>query len=453
VDPQQINIGPLPVGLGVSKKVLPATRYTQGGRVQYDVTVPVTQIVETLERPDHTKAIESNRKIDLKHAQDFQRYLLKNPDFVCPSVLVRVQPGVLSFQQVQAFDALHTAWGFVEYRLGDIVLLLLVDGQHRVLGIWLAVEEATRKIADLKATISQAQRNGDKSVEAEKAKELADWEDKLARLMVGSLTVQFVEIGVEQGRRLFVDINDNVKGVRADFRTYLDDRTAVGLITADVCDRHPLLLGRVETGQETAFGRTSKALLGFKGVSDIARAVLVGATGRVGYRIEDELKRHQKANADEVIKFLDLLVQYTDLRKVADNEVDPPELRYDAKDPGQPHMTMLASTTMLRVLAGVYHDLTAKDPRTGCAQDGKPVMTRAEVGIFFRDLGPLLREIPIKRNSLWIDTGAFTEGGAAPTGRHGDISKLTAALCDWARNGIPGSSARPLDAGTESSRA
>ena len=419
--------------------------------MQYDVTVPVTQIVETLERPDHTKAIESNRKIDLKHAQDFARYLLKNPNFVCPSILVRVQPGVLSFQQVQDFGALHTAWGWVEYRLGDIVLLLLVDGQHRVLGIWLAVEEATRKIADLKGTISQAQRNGEKAAEVDLAKQLVSWEEKLARLAVGSLTVQFVEIGLELGKRLFVDINDNVKGVRADFRTYLDDRTPVGLITADVCERHPLLLGRVETGQETAFSKTSKALLGFKAVSDIVRAVLVGATGRVGARVEEELQRHQKAKTDEVIKFFDLLVQYTDLRKVADNEVDPPELRYDAKDPGKPHVTMLASTTMLRVLAGVYHDLTTKDPRTGYAQDGKPVLTRAEVGIFFRDLGPLLREVPVKRTSIWMDTAAFTEGGAAPTARHGDISKLTTTLCDWARTGIPESAARIVSPNTETS--
>jgi hypothetical protein len=417
------------------------------------LSVPVTQIVETLERPDHTKAIESNRKIDLKHAQDFAKYLLKNPDFVCPSVLVRVQPGVLSFQQVQAFDAFHTAWGFVEYRLGDIVLLLLVDGQHRVLGIWIAVEEATRKIADLKATISKAQRNGDKAVEADLGKQLAGWEDKLQRLMVGSLTVQFVEIGVEQGRRLFVDINDNVKGIRADFRTYLDDRTAVGLITADVCERHPLLLGRVETGQDIGFSKTSKALLGFKGVSDIVRAVFVGSTGRVGARVEDELQQHQQVKADEVTKFFDLLVQYTDLRKVADNEVDPPELRYDAKDPGKPHVTMLASTTMLRVLAGVYHDLTTKDARTGHAQDGKPAMTRAEVGIFFRDIGPLLKEVPVNRTSVWMDTGAFTEGGSAPTARAGDIGKLTTTLCAWARNGIPKAGAWTLDEGTETSQA
>ena len=61
-------------------------------------------------------------------------------------------------------------------------------------------------------------------------------------------------------------------------------------------------------------------------------------------------------------------------------------------------------------------------------------MTRAEVGIFFRDLGPLLKDVPVTRNSVWMDTGAFTEGGSAPTARHGDIGKLTSTLSDWARD-------------------
>jgi hypothetical protein len=114
---------------------------------------------------------------------------------------------------------------------------------------------------------------------------------------------------------------------------------------------------------------------------------------------------------------------------------------------------MLASISMLRILAGVYHDLTTKDHRTGYAEDGKPVMTRAEVGIFFRDLGPLLRQVPVTQGSAWMDTGAFTEGGSAPTARHGDIGKLTATLCRWARNGIPGSDAHAVDPDLETSEA
>ncbi len=75
-------------------------------------------------------------------------------------------------------------------------------------------------------------------------------------------------------------------------------------------------------------------------------------------------------------------------------------------------------------------------------------MTRAEVGIFFRDLAPLLRDVPIRTNSVWMGTGAFLEGGSAPTARHGDIRKLTAELCSWARNGIPESGARTTDTGS-----
>ena len=68
-------------------------------------------------------------------------------------------------------------------------------------------------------------------------------------------------------------------------------------------------------------------------MSDIVRSVLVGSTGRVGARVEDELKEHQKAKADEVMKFFDLLVQYTDLRKVADNEVVRPSCATTRRTP------------------------------------------------------------------------------------------------------------------------
>jgi hypothetical protein len=115
----------------------------------------------------------------------------------------------------------------------------------------------------------------------------------------------------------------------------------------------------------------------------------------------------------EVEKFLNLLVDYTDLRKIADNELDPIDLRYD-KDQERHHASMLASTTMLRVLAGVYHDLTVVDPKTKRAADGKPAMTRAAVGIFFRDLGPLMKALPVTDGSPWMDTDCFIKGGSAP---------------------------------------
>jgi hypothetical protein len=434
---QDIDLGSIPSGLGVTEKVLPATQYTQGGRTQYDIVLPVSHIVETLNRPDHTKAIALNRKIKLKHAQDFAHYLLTNADFGCPSIMVRVQPGIVHFDKVHAFDELHTAWGWVRFKFGDIVLFLVLDGQHRVLGCWIAVETVRKRVAELQSLITKAKANGEPSVTSKLQAELKIEQDKLARLMTNSITVQFVETDEDRGKRLFVDINDNVESVRPDFRRYLDDRSAIGLITGDVIETHPLLVGRVETGQEQGFSKTNKALLGVNAVSEVVRAVLVGATGRVGARVEDELLQNQDAKAAEVRKFLDLLVNYTDLRKVADNELDPPDLRYDNKDPDKPHATMLASTTMLRVLAGVYHDLITADPKTGMASDGKPPMTRAEVGMFFRSLGPLLKQIPVTVGSPWHKTGAFVEGGSAPTARGGQIGMLAGILCTWARDGLP----------------
>lgn len=388
---QDVEIGQLPAGLAVTERTFPATQYRQGSRTQYDVVLPVAQIVETLSRPDPGQAIELNRKIDLPHAKAFAQYLLKNSDFGCPSIMVRVQPGILHFDQIQRFDALSTAWGWLRFKFGDVVLFLLLDGQHRVLGCWIAVETVKKRLAELQGLVAKANESGEPNLTARLQAELKEQERKLKRLMTESLTVQFVEVTKETGKRLFVDINDNVKSVRPDFRTFLDDRTAVGLIAGHLCETHPLLVGRVESGQERGFAKGSKMLLGAKAVADIVRAVLVGTVGRVGNRVDDEIRKAQDARTKEVEKFLDLLVNYTDLRKIADNELDPVDLRYDPADPNRPHASMLASTTLLRVLAGVYQDLTiVADPKTKMAADGKPPMTRAEVGIFFRDLDPLL---------------------------------------------------------------
>jgi hypothetical protein len=77
----------------------------------------------------------------------------------------------------------------------------------------------------------------------------------------------------------------------------------------------------------------------------------------------------------------------------------------------------------------VYTTTSSPRPEDRVCTGRQAGMTRAEVGIFFRDLRSLLGQVPIRRASAWMDTCAFTEGGAAPTGRHGDIGKLTTALC------------------------
>lgn len=60
--------------------------------------------------------------------------------------------------------------------------------------------------------------------------------------------------------------------------------------------------------------------------------------------------------------FLDLLVAgFSELRAMIDGELDPGELRVDVS----PHRSMIASATMLRVIAGAYHDLTEEPTNIG----------------------------------------------------------------------------------------
>jgi hypothetical protein len=175
--------------------------------------------------------------------------------------------------------------------------------------------------------------------------------------------------------------------------------------------------------------RNNPNFIGAKTVADIARAVQVGANGRVGARVEDELSRNLPDAVARVETFLDLLVAaFPELREVIDGELEPGELRVDES----PHRSMIASATMLRALAGAYHDLTTKPASVG---DPKP-LKRSELEVFFASLAPKMRIISIAEDDgFWMPTGAFMAGSNAPQGSQGPMTALTRRLVAWARDG------------------
>lgn len=91
---------------------------------------------------------------------------------------------------------------------------------------------------------------------------------------------------------------------------------------------------------------------------------------------------------------------------------------------------MIASATMLRALAGAYHDLTAKPANVG---EPKP-LKRSELEVFFASLAPNMRMIPItEENEFWMSPGAFLAGSNAPQGSQGPMLALTRTLVARAR--------------------
>jgi hypothetical protein len=422
----QITVGELPDGLGGARPIaLPATRYRLGGRVQYHVNLPLGQVTTLIKRPDPNRPLPGNRKVEARRGQAFGDYLRKNHDWVSPAVIVRVPVHEVSFTEKVKFED-GTAWGVLEISLDVLTEILLLDGQHRTLGIFIAIDDTNTRIRKLRETISGLKDQGGLEGEVARHERLVAKElESRRRLHEEHISIDIVEVGDRPAMQMFGDINNNAKGVNRDLSTVLDQRRAVNRIAMDLIDRHVLLEDRVETGEERRMSPASNKLLGAKAVADIVHGVMVG-TGRVGARVEDELDRNMTTAVQKVSQFLDvLLAGFTTLQELVAGTVEPRALR----DEGSGNRSLLGSVTMLRALGALYHELIV-------GNDKHAPMSRVEVEAFFRKLEPHMSHIPVtETDPLWWPTGAFLPGATAPQARQGTIKALVEAMASWARDG------------------
>lgn len=421
-----VTIDDLPPGLGGARTIqLPATRYRQGGRTQYHINLPIAHVTSMLKRPDPHRPLPGNRQVEQRRGQLFGDYLRKNHDWVSPAVIVRVPPHELHFQEKVGFED-NTAWGVLTIGIDVLTEIMLLDGQHRTLGIFIAMEDTNEKIRKLRDTIDQLRSNGGPDQEIARQERMLDAErEARRRLSEEHISIDIVEVGEKSAAQMFGDINNNAKGVNLDLRTVLDQRSVVNRIAMDLAEKHVLLEDRVEGGQKGRMGRGSDKLLGAKGVADIVHGVLVG-TGRVGTRVEDELERNLAQATGKVSHFFDtLLAAFTTYQEVVSGQVSPKDLR----DAESPHRSMLGSVTMMRALAATYHHLSE-------GWEGQRPLSRAEIEAFFKSLESHMADIPVdETNKLWFPTGAFLPGANAPQARQGSIKTLVNAMCEWATKG------------------
>jgi DGQHR domain-containing protein len=421
-----VQVGELPPGLGGARPVqLAATRYRQGGRTQYHVAVPVAEMTRLIvNRPDPNRPLEGNRKVDANRAKKFGDYLLKSRDWVSPAVIVRVPAHEVDFDaKVTLADG--TAWGILSIPLDMLTEIVLLDGQHRTLGVFLALEAINERIARLRQTIARMkEQDADLAAIHEQQERLEN--DLRIRKRLGDehLSIDVAEVGPDEAKQMFGDINNNAKGVNPDFTTILDQRDVVNRIAVQVIETHVLLQDRVELGQSARMSPANPNLIGAKGVADICRAVLVGR-GRVGARVEDEIAKNMAASVKKVEQYLDVLIgAFDSLRDVMEGREEPRTLR---------EKSMLTSSTILRVLGMVYYELTHGNP-----DQGERSWSRAEIEDFFRKLGPHFTRIPVAEGDrFWLDTKAFLPGGMAPLASQGAIRALSDSIVGWARLGLP----------------
>ncbi|AOS64963.1 DNA sulfur modification protein DndB [Actinoalloteichus hymeniacidonis] len=383
-----------------------ASRSAQGGRVVYSLRIPLTSLDQVLPVPSVEEPDPDNRKVTPKHARGFGDYVLQNQSWVAPTLLVRDNGGCV-FEAVPGSETDAVGYLSVPWAIGSVSPLLIIDGQHRVLGIHLALKDIGDQLTKLDRELAKA-------VRAEKIPVLkaarTTLTDQLARLERESIGLDiYVEPNNIQARQMFVDVADNAKGISSALRSRFDSSKVANRILDRVVS-HALLKDRVDLEQDRMTARNPN-LLGAKHVADLTRGVAVGVAGRMGRKREAEI-------ADEVLVekihgFLDCICSaFPELDAVAERTLPPLELRRNS---------LLGSVGMLRVLAGTYHQLT---------ESGVPA---EEIAVFFSRLSPHMNA-PISGESFWLrheTKSDFSLGQSSPSMLTQNLQHLVGVLTKW----------------------
>jgi hypothetical protein len=383
-----------------------ATRYCQGDRNVYDFELPLDVIPQIFTIPDPERPTLGNRRVNPGHAKDFANYVRDHEDWVAPALLMRA-PEIFTFDAKNHLAGV--SFGILGIPRSSRRDIRIIDGQHRILGLYYAVEDLARDLDETRAAKTHADRDGNPELALVWAKKLEKLERQRQRLSQDHLGVQ-IQVETDQTRfeQMFFDVADNALGITGAVKVRFDSRKVMHR-TLDAVMKHALLRDRVDLEQDR-IGGANQNLLGARHVVDIVRSVNIGVSGRVSRRQEAELQ--EGALVQRALEFFDAIVEaFPDLAAVADGNLAPEDLR---------KRSLLGSSSMLRVLAGAYEGLLEK----GYSDD--------EITDLYRDMAPFMAA-PIQANSplLKLHSPVFLPGASAPTSRAQDLRSLTDEIIGW----------------------
>ena len=389
-----------------------ATRYTQGGRTVYGGAMTPAEITALVKRPDPEANNPGNRKIRPEHAEAFARYFIEHDEWVIPGIILRAQ-SIFEFDRDETREAPGLQYGIMRYakkNQGDIHIL---DSQHRILGFHRAIDKVDEMMSKARNDLATARRvdkggRAERDAKAEIAR-LDKVRDRFDRELV-SVEIQVTD-DMDAYRQMFVDIAENALGITASVKARFDTRNPLNRALPAIFE-HPLLAGRVDL-EADRLTRKNPYLLTARHVVETERVIMVGYSGRLGPRVKKEMKEAQIARAN--IDFWTIAASaFPPLKAVELGQLLPDTLR---------ETSMLGSATMLRVLAGVYHELV-----------GPHAWPRANVEKFFTTLAPHLNA-PAHANSIWkkhVKPEAFNMDAWSPNQRRQDAQGLVDTIVQWA---------------------
>ena len=402
-----------------------ATKKYMGGRTVYHLDMSISQLTAGVDAPPVETPQEDNRIVKEFRGKLFRDYVNTRHEWASPTLLLWCPLDVLSFEPYSPLNDMvmdgSVVVGVLSIPRNSRQSIHILDGQHRILGFHMWIKQLNKELLDAKSHLAEAQSAGQKNVIELAQKRLETAQENIERSERESIGLDIlVCTTAQEARQIFADIANNAKGMVKALSISFDQSKIVNRVTSVVAveQPHPLLLGKVEFNKDRVAG-ASENLVSAKTLADVVRAVMVGTSGRIS-KVQDQ-EKNDSMFEHRTREFLDAI--QTAFAK--DFAKSPTELRATS---------LIGGGTMLRVLAGVWFELTS--PTDSQGKKMNPRMTREKAAEFLAKLSDHM-DIPIKEGNGWLTTGVFPSPArgavvTAPGSRNQELKALTLEITNWA---------------------
>lgn len=409
-----------------------ASRKFMGGRPVYHLDMPISQLTAGVDAPPVDEVQEDNRIVKLERGKAFADYVNEKKEWASPSLLLWCPLDILKFEPRPEINEMvndpSVILGVLSVPRSSKQSVKILDGQHRILGFHLWMQQLNKELQAAKLNYSEAKKLSDPIIEEAARVRVEKAEENMARSENESIGIDILICSsAKEARQIFADIANNAKGMVKALAIGFDQTKVVNRITSVLADEkaHPLLADRIDFNKDRVSG-ASDYLLSAKTLADSIRCIAVGITGRISKAQERDWQDGTEGQGlleYKTRQFFDALQNCFE----RDFAMEPKDMR---------DKSLLGSGTIVRVFAGVWFELTSDMDSQG--KKIKPRKTVKEATEFFAKLQPFMA-IPIKSGNPWLTTGVFPspERGqtvTAPGSRNQELKSLTVEITNWAIN-------------------
>jgi hypothetical protein len=392
------------------------------------VQLPWPSLIKMVRLPDPGRQTDYNRPLRPGHAQKFMQYLDVVDQAYTPPIALFTDPANLELEEIKD---LPQSIGNVRFVMAKFIRsardqVHVLDGQHRIFGAHLLEAKYQEDLASAREQYRRAEKfEGTELIEEARGR-VKTVQDKIARFGAMTVSVQIALTG-DRGvaKQIFADVADNALGISRSILSEFSTRSAFNRAAQELAQKD--LAGVVDNVKDR-MSRSNPHWLSLKDVVNVVQVLELPLTKRWSHKLEEKLDEG-KIYKQGAVYFAGLAEAFPEVRLVLDGEVSGPDLRL-----GGEKLSLLGSTTMVRVLASAYRVLREGDDQNHPLQHDEIVDFFASLPMQAGFTGETREEAQPLLDTRWLETGKFSYPYVAPVARTQDIEELTGVIVGWARS-------------------